>query len=120
MKLIKQFIVAISLLSCGLSLAETPMTKRVTQISNDKVNVWRTVIYPAEAGMLKMHRHEHDRVVVALDDGVLKVMNDQGHAHYLKLKKGESYFLQKDTKNELHTDENMTKHPISVVVIELK
>ncbi len=120
MKLIKQFVVAVSLLSSGLSLAESSMTKRVTQISNDKVNVWRTEIYPAETGMLKMHRHEYDRVVVALDDGVLKVTNDQGHVHYLKLKKGESYFLKKDTKNELHTDENITKHAISVIVIELK
>lgn len=95
-------------------------TSRVYQIENDKVKVWKTVIYPTEKKRLALHRHDHDRVVIALTDGVLKVTNDKGQVHYLKLKKGMSYFLTKDPKNEMHVDENITHKVVSVVVIELK
>jgi hypothetical protein len=67
-----------------------------------------------------MHRHDYDRVIVALTDGNLKITNNNGEVHYLRIKKGESYYLQKNPINELHMDENMTNHPISVVVIEVK
>jgi hypothetical protein len=32
-----------------------------------------------------MHRHDRDRVVVALTDGILKVKNDKRKVHYLHL-----------------------------------
>lgn len=98
----------------------TPTTKRIPQISNTQVNVWQTVIYPTKKQHLAMHRHDHNRVVVALDDGILKVTNDKNQVHYLKLHAGESYYLKPDPKNELHSDENITNHLIRVVVIELK
>jgi len=66
-----------------------------------------------------MHRHDNDRVIVALTEGLLKIVNNQGKIHYLTLKKNESYFLKKDPLNELHTDENMSHHPIQVIVIEM-
>ena len=67
-----------------------------------------------------MHRHDYDRVIVALSNGVLKVTNNKGKTHELKLVKNKAYYLSKDPLHELHTDENMTKHPITVMVIELK
>lgn len=99
--------------------AETQTTNRIAQFSNKQVNVWETMIYPASKQALKMHRHEHDRVVVALTNGVLKITNDKGKIHYFMLKKDKAYYLAKDTPNELHMDENITHHPIKVMVIEI-
>lgn len=97
--------------------SETVFTKRVPQIENSKVHVWKTIIYSTKSSQLSMHRHDNDRVVVALTNGLLKVTNDKNNVHYLKLKKGMSYYLEKDPVGELHTDENMSSHTIEVIVI---
>jgi hypothetical protein len=99
--------------------AHTPTTKRDVQFSNQQVAVWRTIIYPASHQVLPMHRHDHNRVLVALTDGVLKITNDKGKVHYLSLKKDHAYYLTKDAPNEVHMDENVAHHPIKVMVIEL-
>jgi hypothetical protein len=98
----------------------SPSTTRISQFSNDKISVWETIIYPNANQVLKMHRHEHDRVVVALSNGLLKITNDKGKVHYLKLEKNKAYYLTKDVPNEIHNDQNMSSHPIKVLVIELK
>ncbi len=116
----KSTIFIIFLLYFNFTYAEINTTKRIPELSNEKVNVWKTIIYPTYKAKLKMHRHDYDRIVVALTNGILKVTNNQGKIHYLKLKKGKSYYLHKDPTDELHTDENTTNHPIAVVVIELK
>ena len=95
-------------------------TNRIPQFSNNAVNVWKTIIYPRAEHTLSMHRHAHDRVLVALTDGVLKIINNHGKIHYLRLKKDTAYFLKKDVPQETHTDENISMHPIKVMVIELK
>ena len=95
-------------------------THRITEFSNEKINVWKTTLYPGKSQTLKMHRHEYNRVVVAFNDGVLKIKNDKGQVHYLKLAKNKAYYLEKDISHELHSDENITHHPIDVLVIELK
>jgi len=110
----------IPFLSSMNSYAAVKETVRIPQLSNEKVAVWTTVIYPSKEQILKMHRHENDRVVVALDSGVIKVVNNKGKEHFLKLEKDKAYYLNKDVPGELHTDENMSKHPIRVLVIELK
>lgn len=104
----------------GIAQASNEATHRVAQFSNNRVDVWKTIIYPAPGQALTMHRHEHDRIVVALTDGLLKITNDKGKIHYLKLEKDKAYYLTKDTANELHNDVNMTNHEIKVMVIELK
>ncbi|KTD33480.1 hypothetical protein Lmor_2031 [Legionella moravica] len=113
--------VLIGLLISPLSslYAEEQATKRIDQFTNSQVKVWQTTIYPSSAKVLPMHRHDHDRVLVALTDGVLKITNNNGAVHYLKLKKDSAYFLTKDVPGELHNDENMSKHPIKVMVVEL-
>ena len=95
-------------------------TKRVPQFTNEKVNVWQTIIYPSTDQVLKMHRHEYNRILIAFDSGILKITNNNQKTHYLKLVKGQSYYLTKDVPNELHSDENISKHAIKVIVIELK
>lgn len=111
LKILSCFMVAISFVYAA------PATQRTIQISNDRVNVWTTTIYPDQP--LKMHRHEHQRVLVALDNGDLEIENDKHQIHYLKLQQGQAYFLDKDIPGELHTDKILGKQPIKVVVIEL-
>lgn len=109
-------------ITCFLFTHTVPaaVTKRIEQLSNDKVNVWRTLIYPSAQQKLAMHRHEHDRVVVALTAGRLKITNNHGQVHYLNLEKNKAYYLAKDPVDELHNDENVTNHVIKVMVIELQ
>ncbi len=95
-------------------------TQRIEQINNDKVSVWKTLVYPSAKQKLSMHRHEHARVVVALTDGLFKITNDKGKTHYWKLEKNKAYYLAKDPAKELHNDENITDHVIKVIVVELK
>jgi hypothetical protein len=94
-------------------------TIRLSLLENKQVKVWETIIYPHADHVLKMHRHEHNRVLIALDDGKLKIVNDRGQVHYLTLEKEKAYYLAKDLPGELHTDENLSDHPIKVMVIEL-
>ncbi len=118
----KRFYAMGFVLTCfsSLSFGHAATTHRIQQFQNSKVNVWKTIVYPSTKKTLAMHRHEYDRVVVALTDGTLKVKNDKGKIHYLHFKKNQAYYLKKDVPNELHSDQNLSKHAISVMVIELK
>jgi beta-alanine degradation protein BauB len=104
----------------NMAHAAAPATHRTTLITNGKVNVWKTIIYPSSNQQLTMHSHLYDRVVVAFTDGTLKVVNNKGKIHYLKFEKDKAYYLAKDVVGELHSDENISHHPIKLVVIELK
>lgn len=95
-------------------------SKRIQQFTNEKVKVWKTIIYPSSKQTLPMHRHEKDRVIIPLTDGELKITNNKGQVHYKKMKKEQAFYLKKDKPNELHNDENMSKHPIKVIVIQLE
>jgi len=99
--------------------AESSSTTRIPIFSNEKVKTWKTIIYPGTKQTLKMHRHESNRILVPFNSGELKIVNDKGQVHYLKLEKEKAYYLTKDLPGELHTDENMSQHPIRVMVIEL-
>ncbi|MCH9755594.1 MAG: hypothetical protein K0U37_00175 [Gammaproteobacteria bacterium] len=112
------FIFLISL--TGIHIAYAQSTTRIPQFSNETTTVWKTVIYPSSDQTLKMHRHDYDRVLVALSNGLLKITNNKSKVHYLKLKKNTAYYLSKDPTDELHQDENISKHPITVMIIELK
>jgi uncharacterized membrane protein len=119
MRKMKVILLGLSLMLTTNSYSDAALTARVPQFSNSQVDVWRTIIYPSAQQNLKPHRHEHDRVLVGLNDGVLKVTNDKGQSHLIKLHKDEAIFLTKDVPNEYHTDENISGHPIQVMVIEL-
>ena len=118
-KLIKVIISLSLFCAMNVAYADAPATKRIPQFSNDKVTVWETIIYPTAKQSLVMHRHDNDRVLVSFDDGMLKITNDKGVTHYLKLEKNKSYYLTKDVPGEKHMDENISKHPIKVLVIQL-
>lgn len=93
-------------------------THRQQQCENKEVAVWKTTIEPQQP--LAMHRHDHERIVVALTDVNLTVTNDQGRSHQFIMKKGTARFLSPDQPHELHCDINKTKHPMEVMVIEWK
>ncbi|NDH66982.1 MAG: hypothetical protein EBY22_03550 [Gammaproteobacteria bacterium] len=112
--------IALTCLSTLCLADSAAKTHRIHQFENSKVAVWETIIYPSKHQILSMHRHERDRVVVALTDGTLKIENDKGKIHYLHLKKGHSYYFAKDVPNELHSDQNVSVHTIKVIVVELK
>ncbi|MCL5272551.1 MAG: hypothetical protein M1486_04485 [Gammaproteobacteria bacterium] len=95
-------------------------TKRIPLFTNEKVRVWETIVYPAQNQKLKMHRHNNDRVLIALTDGQLKITTDRGQTRMLKLEKDNAYYLMRDLPNELHTDENVGFSPFKAIVIELK
>lgn len=115
----KTIVMAISLLSLNAAFAKEKGTDRLQQILNEKVKVWQTTILTGKKQILKMHRHEHDRVIVPFDDGTLKITNDKGEVHHLKLKKGVARFLPKDIPGEMHNDENISGHTVTVTVVEL-
>jgi hypothetical protein len=69
------------LLAAGSINCQAQETQRIEQFSNSNVTVWKTIIYPTVKQTLGMHRHEHDRVLVALTDGELKITNNKGAIH---------------------------------------
>jgi phosphoribosyl-AMP cyclohydrolase len=120
MKKVSKAIVALLLAGMSFTVwAEQSATERVPYFSNDQVKVWKTTIYPSTQQVLKLHRHDSNRVVVALTDGLLKITNDQGVSHLFTMEKEMAYYLSKDKPGEMHTDENISGHVIKVVVVEI-
>ncbi len=103
-----------------MAFAEPATTMRALYFSNHQVAAWHTTIYTSADQELKPHRHDNNRVVVAFTDGILKVTNNKGAVHLLKLEKEKAYYLTRDVPGELHTDENISGHPIKVAVIEIR
>ncbi len=116
-KLLLRFIFGYFILS--YMATTTAATHRVPQYSHDKVTIVETVVYSSKDQALKMHRHEYDRVLVALTNGILKITTDKGQSHEFKIERGKAYFLARDTNDELHSDENISGPPIKVLLIEL-
>jgi hypothetical protein len=51
-------------------------TQRIPQFENEHVKVWRSVISPNVP--LPLHRHEHGRVIIALQGGTMKIEEQTG------------------------------------------
>jgi hypothetical protein len=94
-------------------------THRTAILKNNEVAIWETMIYPDKNQNLAPHRHDHNRVLVAFTKGALKIVNNKGHVSYISLQKNKAYFVKHDAPKETHTDENISGHPIDVLVIEL-
>ena len=48
-------------------------SRREPQLENDQVTVWKSTVMPKQP--LALHRHDHGRVLVALTDGQLQVVD---------------------------------------------
>jgi beta-alanine degradation protein BauB len=94
-------------------------TRREPQFENEHVRAWKSIILPKQP--LTQHRHEHGRALIALTDGQLKVVDQNGtHITTYDWKKGKAYWLDADPAGQTHADVNDTSQPIEVIVVELK
>jgi len=93
-------------------------TQRVPQFENDHVKVWRSVISPNAP--LPLHRHEHGRVIIALQGGTMKIEEQTGAFETQVWETGKAYWLPANPPNTMHRDINVSDGPIEVMVVEVK
>lgn len=118
-----------AVLACSLSFLagagamwaqqQTSATRREPQFDNEHVRAWKSIIMPKQP--LSLHRHEHGRALIALTNGQLKVVDQDGKAlKTYNWEKGKAYWLDADPPGQTHADVNDTSRPIEVIVVELK
>jgi beta-alanine degradation protein BauB len=94
-------------------------SRREPQFENDHVKVWKSIIMPKQP--LALHRHDHGRALIALTDGRLNVVDQDGKTlDTYNWEKGKAYWLGVDPPGQQHGDVNDTGAPIEVIVVELK
>ena len=93
-------------------------TQRFPQFENDRVRVWKSVIAPNAP--LSPHRHEHGRVLVALQGGTVRIVDQSGASESATWETGRAYWLPANLPDTLHSDINTGDRPIEVIVVELK
>jgi quercetin dioxygenase-like cupin family protein len=103
----------------GLAVAQTvAQTGREPQFNNDEVKVWKSVILPNSP--LPMHRHDHPRVIIALNGGTMKIAEDTGASETHEWQTGKAYWLPANPPGTHHQDINIGDKPIEVMVVELQ
>ncbi len=93
-------------------------TGREPQFENTEVKVWKSVIMPNDP--LPLHRHEHPRVLVALQGGTMKILEESGQSELHPWETGKAYWLPANAPGTRHQDVNVGNAPIEVMVIELQ
>ena len=91
------------------------MSKSKILIDNKKVKITSWSFNPGEE--TGAHLHKYDYVVVPMNDGQLKLINQDGTVSVSKLKKGESYFREKGVNHNVINDNEFF---FSFVEIEIK
>ncbi|HTO75096.1 MAG TPA: hypothetical protein VMQ61_03390 [Thermoanaerobaculia bacterium] len=100
------------------SSAPAPETRRIPQFENEHVKVWKSLILPDHP--LPPHRHEHGRVIIALQGGTVKIAEDSGASDTRVWETGKAYWLPANPPGTMHSDINVGDRPIEVMVVELK
>ncbi|MDP9039734.1 MAG: hypothetical protein M3O02_10750 [Acidobacteriota bacterium] len=90
---------------------------RIPQFDNEDVRVWRTTVLPHAP--LTMHRHEHPRVIISLDGGTMKFVEQTGASETHVWETGHAYWLPANPPGTMHADVNAGDKPIQVMVVEL-
>jgi len=93
-------------------------TRRIPQFENAHVKVWKSVIVPNQP--LPAHRHEHGRVIVALEGGTIEIAEASGASETRVWETGKAYWLAANPPGTRHSDVNVGDRPIEVMVIEMK
>jgi quercetin dioxygenase-like cupin family protein len=93
-------------------------THRIPQFENAHVKVWKSVIHPGEP--LPPHRHDHGRVIVALQGGTVRIAEASGGSDTQVWETGKAYWLPANPPGEMHSDINLGESPIQVMVVEVK
>ncbi len=116
---------AMAVMGLGLGLfaavrAQVTATKsmRVDQFQNDEVKVWKTTVATGEP--LPLHRHDHGRVVVALSDGKLDLVDSSGTHDLHVWQKDHAYWLPAMPPGAMHQDVNAGDGPIELMVVEVE
>jgi len=70
-------IIVILLATSAVWSSEQPSsTQRIPQFENLHVKVWRSTVVPNAP--LPLHRHDHGRVIIALQGGTMKIEDQSG------------------------------------------
>jgi quercetin dioxygenase-like cupin family protein len=101
-----------------LSGTPTAETHRIPQFENDHVKVWKSVISPNQP--LPAHRHEHGRVIIAVQGGTMKIADVSGASETQVWETGKAYWLPANAPGTMHSDVNVGDKPIEVMVVEVK
>ncbi|HEV3312686.1 MAG TPA: hypothetical protein VG815_19415 [Chloroflexota bacterium] len=110
--------VALGLFAAVRAQTTAMQTHREDQLQNDDVHVWRTTILPHQP--LSMHRHDHPRVIVALTDGTIDIVDANGTHDVHIWKQGHAYWLPAMPPGAMHSDVNTGNAPLQVMVVELQ
>jgi len=92
--------------------------QRIPQFDNARTVAWRSVIPPGTESTL--HRHDRQRVVVAIVGGELKTVTASGETTVTHYVTGNAYLQEPMPAGVMHKDVNDTSRTIELVVIELK
>jgi beta-alanine degradation protein BauB len=107
------------LIALAASSSTAPVeTERVPQFENAHVKVWKSVVLPDQP--LPPHRHEHGRVIIALQGGKMKITETTGASETQVWETGKAYWLPANLPGTLHSDVNVGDKPIEVMVVEAK
>jgi hypothetical protein len=98
--------------------ANAAQTLRTPQFENEDVKVWKTIVMPNSP--LVMHRHEHPRVIIPLQGGTMKIVEQSGASEAHVWETGKAYWLPANAPNTMHADVNAGDKPIEVMVVELE
>ena len=115
-------IAGLAVVAVGLGVTRAqqpgPQSQRFPQFENDDVKVWRSLVVPNSP--LTLHRHDHPRVIIALNGGTMKIEEQNGPTETHVWETGKAYWLSANPPNSLHVDVNGGAKPIEVMVVELK
>jgi quercetin dioxygenase-like cupin family protein len=93
-------------------------TQRFPQFENEDVKVWKSVVLPNQP--LTMHRHDHPRVIIALNGGTMKIVDQTGAQEQHVWETGKAYWLPANPPGTKHADVNNGDQPMEVMVVELE
>jgi beta-alanine degradation protein BauB len=111
-------IAVILAVSAVWSSAPASATQRIPQFENSHVKVWKSTIAPNAP--LPPHRHDHGRVIVALQGGTMKIMDQSGASQTHICKSGKAYWLPANPPNTMPRDVNSGDQPIEVMAVEVQ
>ena len=97
---------------------QSSSTQRIPQFENSHVKVWKSTIVPNAP--LPLHRHDHGRVIIALQGGTMKIEDQSGTSETQVWETGKAYWLPANPPHTMHRDLNVGDHPIEVMVVEVE
>jgi quercetin dioxygenase-like cupin family protein len=108
-------LLTLAVISAASSTSATE-THRIPQFENAHVKVWKSIVLPNQP--LPPHRHEHGRVIIALQGGTMKIADVSGTSEMHVWETGKAYWLPANPPGTMHTDVNVGDKPIEVMVVE--